>query len=275
MPAEAAPALQARLARLRGLAADLVAALALPAADPAAARPGGSSSPTLAVAAEALAARLEAIGEAAEDAAADAAMLAERIRRLLPSVLALPLACPAPKAAPGRALDDGWLEVVAAVRPALARLELAQLTAAAPWPASLSDALPVWAPADTPDAHRTLTVSFRPPAPDDAAPGVEAPVAIDGWAETVPSRLHSTWAAFGYDAPRARPQQAILLAVPADVDAPDPSADIRGAVLAARQLTRVRGLRQPLAAEVGLVLPTSMIIDDEVTRAGAALVGEA
>ena len=48
---------------------------------------------------------------------------------------------------------------------------------------------------------------------------IEAPVAIDGWAETIPSRLHSTWAAFGYDAPRARPQQVILLAVPADVDA--------------------------------------------------------
>ena len=274
VPAEAAPTLRARLARLRSLAADLAAALALPDADPAVARPWGIAEGDAAMAAEALSARLASIGDTAGDATADAATLAERIRRLLPSALALPLACPASRSVQGGALDDGWLEVVAAVRPSLARLEVAQLTAPEPWPASLSDALPVWAPGDAASAHRTLTVTFRPAAPDDATPDIEAPVAIDGWAETIPSRLHPTWAAFGYDAPRARPQQAILLAVPADVDAPNRPADIRDSVLAARRLARIRGLRQPLAREVGLALPTSMIIDDAVTRAGATLTGD-
>ena len=274
LPEGAATALRGRLARLRALAGDVVAALALPDADPAAVRPWGLDEADASAAAEALAARLAALGDVADDAAASAATLAERIRQLLPAALALTLAVPQPATPAAGPLDDGWLEVVAAVRPALARLEVAQLTADAAWPATLVDALPAWAPGDTPGAHRALTVTFRPPTPPDAVPGVAATVAVDGWGETIPARTHSTWAAFGYDAPRARPPQAILLAVPADVDAPDPPADIRGAVLSARRLARVRGLRQPLAPEVGLVLPTSMVIDDVVTRAGAALTGE-
>jgi hypothetical protein len=98
-------------------------------------------------------------------------------------------------------------------------------------------------------------------------------VQIDSWAETVPASAHTTWAAFGYDAPRARPQQAILLAVPADVDKPDPPADIRGAVLEARRQTRIRSVRQPIASELQLVLPTTMLIDD-VTQAGVSLTRE-
>jgi hypothetical protein len=90
----------------------------------------------------------------------------------------------------------------------------------------------------------------------------------------VPAAAHTTWAAFGYDAPRARPQQAILLAIPADVDAPDAPSDIRGAVLEARRLTRMRSVRQPMASELQLALPTSMLID-EVTPAGVILTREA
>ena len=62
--------------------------------------------------------------------------------------------------------------------------------------------------------------------------------------------------------PRARPQQAILLAVPPDWTRPTAPADIRGAVLEARRQTRIRSIRQPIANEVQLALPTSMLIDD-------------
>ena len=273
---DSAAALRSRLARLRVLAGELVAALGLPGADPLAARPWGLAEDDPAVAVAALRARLDAIGDEAGDARADATGLADRIRMLLPSALAIPLACPQPRPDAAHPMADGdWLEVIATVRPALARLELVQLTAAAPWPAALSDDRPVWAHGDLAvDAHRTVVVTFRPPGPDGADADREAPVLIDSWAETVPASAHTTWAAFGYDAPRARPQQAILLAVPPDLDATDAPADIRGAVLEARRQTRMRSIRQPIANEVQLALPASMLID-AILPAGVTLTREA
>ncbi len=270
--ANSADVLKARLARLRILAADLIAALGAPADPPISVRAWGLADGDPVAASATLEARLSVIGDVAGDISADAGTLAERIRTLLPSALAMPLACPQTAEEPISALAGGdWLEVVATVRPALARLELAQLTAAAPWDAWLNDARSVWAHGDlATDAHRSVVVTFRPPAPGGADPERDAPVQIDSWAETVPAAAHTTWAAFGYDAPRARPQQAILIAVPADVDNPDAPADIRGAMLEARRQTRIRSIRQPFANELQLVLPTSMLIDD-VTPAGVIL----
>jgi hypothetical protein len=171
--------------------------------------------------------------------------------------------------------DGDWLETIATVRPALARLELAQLTAANPWPIVKNDALSMWASGDLgAGAHREIVVTFAPPGPDGADKGRDAVVEVDSWAETVPTRVHTTWAAFGYDAPRARPQQAILLVVPPDVDSPDVPSDIRGAVLEARRQARMRLATQPLAPEVQLALPMSMLIDD-VTPAGVVIAREA
>jgi len=189
--------------------------------------------------------------------------------------LPLPLACPRPAQTPTFPLADGdWLETVASVRPAVARLELAQLTAANPWPIVLDGPASVWAHGDLEaDAHREIVVAFAPPRPDEADESRDAIVEIDSWAETVPARAHTTWAAFGYDAPRARPQQAILLVVPPDVDAPDVPSDLRGAVLQARRQARMRLALPPSAHDVQLALPMSMLITD-VTPAGVTLARE-
>lgn len=272
---DSAAVLMARLARLRDLAEEVVDALRLPGADIAPARPWGITESDPAKAADLLDARLAAAGDVAADAEADATTLAERIRILLPSALPLPLACPRPAQTPTFPLADGdWLETVASVRPAVARLELAQLTAANPWPIVLDGPASVWAHGDLEaDAHREIVVAFAPPRPDEADESRDAIVEIDSWAETVPARAHTTWAAFGYDAPRARPQQAILLVVPPDVDAPDVPSDLRGSVLEARRQARMRLALPPSAHDVQLALPMSMLITD-VTPAGVTLARE-
>ena len=185
-------------------------------------------------------------------------------------MLGLPLACPSAATPTTQPVDDpaGWLEVVAAVRAAMARLELVQLTADAPWPATAGDADPLWLPADlATTAHRDLVLTF------DAGAGAadRVLVVIDVWAETVPSQQHTTWAAFGYDAPRARPPQALLVVVPPDQDAPDQVPDILGAILRTRRMARLRSLRQPLPPPLGQLLPTALLVDP-VTNAGATLV---
>ncbi|MCW2811332.1 MAG: hypothetical protein JWP61_1790, partial [Friedmanniella sp.] len=207
-----------------------------------------------------------------DDATAGVATLADRIRTLLPGVLGLSLACPTGAAATTEPVADaaGWLEIVAAVRPAMARLELVQLTAEQPWPMTAGDPDPLWQPGDpTTDAHRdlTLTVDAGGAAPDRVR------VALDVWAETVPSGQHTTWAAFGYDAPRARPPQAILVVVPPDHDAPDQVPDLLGGVLRARRMARLRSVRQPLPAELGQLLPTALLVDP-VTPVGTTLLEE-
>ncbi|MEO7589165.1 MAG: hypothetical protein ABIS84_14200 [Arachnia sp.] len=266
--AGSAPLLRLRLGRLRALAADLLVELSAPLPDTGALvrRWGLPEDP--ATASLELTGRLGHLPDELSDAEADAIEVARRIRDLLPSVLALPLACPRPVPEVQQPFDDAaWLEVVAAVRPAMARLELLQLSATTPWTATASDADPIWQPGGEKTAHRDLTLTFS----TGAVAGQAAVVPIDTWAETVPSRQHTTWAAFGYDAPRARPPQAILLALPADVDAPDQAADILGSVLQARRLARVRSVRAPMPPELGLMLPTALLVDRVIT-AGTMLV---
>ena len=127
--------LRGRLAVLRAAADELAAGLAAdPPATAAAARRWGL--PDDEDAAGALAARIAAAGDPAGDATADAPALGERIRALLAPAAGLPLVCTAavPPVVPAADLDRGWLEIVAAVRPAVARLEAHQLRA--PWPAA-------------------------------------------------------------------------------------------------------------------------------------------
>ena len=40
---------------------------------------------------------------------------------------------------------------------------------------------------------------------------------LDGWTDSVPSRRHTTQAAFGFNAPKSRAPQAVLVAVPPDL----------------------------------------------------------
>ena len=58
------------------------------------------------------------------------------------------------------------------------------------------------------------TVGLLVVAPDGFDPaGPVAGLAVDAWAETIPAREHTAGLAFHYDAPGARPPQAVVLAV--------------------------------------------------------------
>ena len=250
--------LRDRLAVLRAAADSLAAGLA---ADPPAARRWGLPDEGTA---EALAARIAAAGDAAGDATADALALGERIRALLAPAAGLPLVCTAamPAVVPAPDLDRGWLEIVAAVRPAVARLEARQLRA--PWPAGATDPSRLWT---VPGASQRDVIVY--------GPGLEAagPVGLallDDWAETVPGRRHATHAAFGFDAPRARAPQSVLLAVPPDEAVPLTADALPGIVMGTRQLARARMAQPDQLGEWSLAVPTSMVLTSG--PAGASLV---
>ena len=186
-----------------------------------------------------LQARVERAGDPAGDAIADAAELSERIRTLLAPVSGLPVLCtgvlPPTDAAPD--LDRDWLEIVAAVRPALARLEAHQLHHAWPAAASAPDrALGGSGPGRA--AGGRLRAGAR------GRHGATAVALLDDWAETVPSSKHTTHAAFGFDAPRARAAQAILLAVPPDEQVALTADALPGIVLSTRVQAHAR-MAQP------------------------------
>ena len=201
------PELRSRLAALRSAAEAVALGLAAEPPLTAAARRWGLPEEG---AAEVLTARLAAAGEPAGDATADALALGSRIRALLAPASGMPLICtgqlPSVVSAPN--LDETWLEIVAAVRPAVARLEAHQLTRI--WPSAATDPERLWA---VPEPSQRDVVVYGPAALDA---GDVAVALLDDWAETVPGRNHATHAAFGFDAPRARAPQAVLLAVPPD-----------------------------------------------------------
>jgi hypothetical protein len=201
-----------------------------------------------------LAQRLSAAGDPAGDATLDAPALTERVRALVAPVETLPLVCAAPlpalTAAPG--IDRDWLEVVAAVRPAMARLEAVQVREA--WPAACDAPARLWT---RPAANEHRVIAYGP------GVGAVGPVGIavlDVWAETVPSGEHATWAAFGYDAPRARAPQAVLLAIPADEATPLSAAEIPRTVLSARSLARARMAMPDGLPDLVLGVPSSLLL---------------
>ena len=205
----AAAEVRGRLTALRAAAATVLAELAAdPPTTPAARRWGLPDDP--AEAAQLLTARLDQIGADATDGAADFATLADRIRTLLAPASALPITYTAtlPPVVAAAALDREWLEILAAVRPALARLEAHQL--AKGWPAAATNPDSMW---DVPTNGDRQVVVYGPAA---MAAGPVAVALVDDWAETVPSTRHTTHASFGFDAPRSRAPQSLLLAIPPD-----------------------------------------------------------
>jgi hypothetical protein len=201
-----------------------------------------------------LTARLAAAGDPAADATADAATLGARLRALLAPVSGLPLVCTGtlPAVVPGPDLDRDWLEVVAAVRPALARLEAHQLISR--WPAAATDPARLWT---VPGPSQHDVVVYGP----GLAHGDRVGIALlDDWAETVPSRRHTTHAAFGFDAPRARAPQAVLLAVPPDEAVPLTADALPGIVLSTRRLARARMAQPDALGAWALAVPTSMVL---------------
>ena len=76
----------------------------------------------------------------------------------------------------------------------------------------------------------------------------------------MPGTRHTTHAAFGFDAPRARAPQSILLAVPPDESAPLTAEALPGVVLATRQLARARMAQPDGLGAWALAVPTSMVL---------------
>ncbi len=167
-------------------------------------------------------------------------------------------------AGPAPRLDPDWLETVAPVRPAVARLEAVQLGQRV---ASGGRPLRAWTnrpgdpwqtiaapPSDTEVVRPSRLVAAFGPAgllptrPNATTPGTVAVAVIDRFAETVPDTEQVSAVAFPHDVPTARAPQAVVLAVPPVVDeelTPAVLVDIVGEV---RALARTR---MADAAEMG------------------------
>jgi hypothetical protein len=153
-------------------------------------------------------------------------------------------------------LDPDWLETVAAVRPALARLEAVQLDQRL---ASGGQPLRAWSnrpgdpwqtvappPSDTEVVRPTrLVAAFGPPGvlpskPGAATAGKVAAVVVDRFAETVPDAEQVSSVAFPHDLPPARAPQAVVLAVPPVIDEELTGAVLVDIVAEVRRLARTR-----------------------------------
>ena len=64
--------------------------------------------------------------------------------------------------------------------------------------------------------------------------------ALDGWTDSIPSRRHTTAAAFGFNSPKSRAPQAVLLAVPPDLTQRLDNAGLLDVVLETRELAHAR-----------------------------------
>jgi hypothetical protein len=151
----------------------------------------------------------------------------------------------------GPPLDPDWLETVAPVRRSLARLEALQLDErlradGAPMAAWTSRPDDPWqriaprGPNDVPLPTR-LVAAFGPVGVLPASAGSTVAVALmDRFVETIPDREQDSAVAFRHDLPAARAPQAVLLAVPPDVDQPLSPGTLVDIVSETRQLARAR-----------------------------------
>jgi hypothetical protein len=193
--------------------------------------------------------------------------------------------------APDAVLDAEWLTVVAAVRPRLASVETLQLEAL-PVGHGAVPAFPgftAWssAPGDPWQTAALATLRQRrlEPGGNDprlvlprfvaayttgdvwqgeavAADPVVAVGLIDSWSEAVPRAGQRTMAVFGFNAPAARPPQAILLAVPPDLTAgPGAQLDTAGLIQILEETRELAHARAANAEQLGTYLaavPTTM-----------------
>ncbi len=119
-----------------------------------------------------------------------------------------------------------------------------------------------------PGAARELEIYL---AVDGAAPASSALVVLDEWQETLPGR----WAAdgtidravqatmaFGFNAPGARPPQAVVLAVPPTDDTPLDVPLVREILAETRQLARARAVRGRDLGRLGAFQPSAFLRAD-------------
>ena len=167
---------------------------------------------------------------------------------LPPALGLLPLVCPEPDA--GDHPRPGSLDEMAAGRgrgAAVARRARGRAAdATAAWRGCQLRRPAIWAaptlePGRVPRRGRADR-PLRPRGRHDRPGALAGVITIDSWAETVPSPRHTTWTAFGYDGPRARAPQAVLLVVPPDAAVALDEQAVLGAVRHARQQARARAV---------------------------------
>jgi hypothetical protein len=167
----------------------------------------------------------------------------------------LPALLPLPTNADGRpSSDKDWLEIVAAVRPRLALLEAHQLSSANPWPAAVhteNGSTDPW------DMEGPVVVAYGPAA--DGAGDDVAIATLDAWLDSIPSPYHTTSAAFGFNGPKSRAPQAILLAVPPDVGHRLTADELREVVLETRELAHARAARPDGVAVSRVATPSALV----------------
>jgi hypothetical protein len=158
-----------------------------------------------------------------------------------------------------RAAVTGWLEQLAAVRPALQPLEAVlldrtQLSLRSNRPRDLWQVRPNRS-GDTIRASR-LTLAVGPRA---AFRSAEVHLAVvDRFAEVVPDPVQPTAAAFGFNAPGARPPQAVLLAVTPDVTKELDTPTLVEILAETRLLARARMARPEDLDELAALLPLTV-----------------
>jgi hypothetical protein len=159
---------------------------------------------------------------------------------------------------PNPDLNRSWLEIVAAVRPALARVEAHQLQPETP--------LHVWSyPVDpwtfdpSPEGiqqPQNLAVCYTPEAGLDENLAV---VVLDSWSEMIPDKRHIVEAAFGFNSPGSRAPQAILLAVTPDENQPLDTEILAKIVLEARESAHARMLTPDDLGAFAALFPFGMV----------------
>ena len=143
-----------------------------------------------------------------------------------------------PTLRPQPEVDRVWLELVAAVRPRLATLEAHQFET--PWAGSVASSDGSDDPWST---GGPVLVAYSADGAEIAGGARVAIAALDAWSDSVPSRRHATTAAFGFNAPKSRAAQAVLLAVPPDVTRRLDNPALLEVVLETRELTHARAAR--------------------------------
>ena len=147
--------------------------------------------------------------------------------------------------------DDGWawLETVAPVRPAVARVEAWQLERelAGEPPLSTWTSRPddLWQTVEVVDDEgivepSRLVMAFGPPGVLPASDPELAAATLDRFVEVIPETEQVAGLAFQHDLPASRAPQAVLLAVPPEIDEELTIPILVDVVAEARRLTRAR-----------------------------------
>jgi hypothetical protein len=150
------------------------------------------------------------------------------------------------------ATDKDWLEIVAAVRPRLALLEARQLDPTRlPWPAAIQST-------DRDPWSKTgpVIVAYGPGVP--LRGGQVALAGLDAWSESIPSSEHVTSAAFGFNGPKSRAPQAVLLGVPPDPGQRMTDQELAETVMETRLLARARAARPSTVAGSRAASPSAL-----------------